>query len=563
VRLLDTRRPRLLLVMFCLLTWLPGFFLVPPSDRDESRFAQGTKQMLESGDFVDIRNGEEARNRKPIGIYWLQLPGAALARAAGLAHANPAWPYRLPSLLGGLEAVLATWSVGRRLFGPRAAVLAGAMLGASVLLTVETAFAKTDAALLGATTLAMAALARAWMGETLSRGQVALFWLAIGVGILLKGPITPMIVALTVAALVLTDRRATWFGRWLKTLRWQWGLPLVLLVVLPWFVAIGIATHGQFFRDAVGGDLSAKLSGGDDAHGAPPGTHLLLLSLTLFPAAPAVLAACPAAWRARRAPAVRFLLAWIVPAWVVFEAVPTKLPHYPLPVFPALALLAAAWLCGTLEASKPAAASRRWVTRIAGALFVVAAVALAIGALAVPIVLANGISPMLLLALPALVACGVVAWLGLGPGVGIGVGIGVERHRLAAVAASVAAMPLVTWTLLGLELPNLAPLWVAPRVQAALEAHGPRTGFASAGYAEPSLMFVCGTDTRMLPDGASAARFLADAPGRVVLIESRDRADFLAHAAAEKFVPKPFAEIPGFNYSNGRRVALTLYAAPR
>jgi 4-amino-4-deoxy-L-arabinose transferase-like glycosyltransferase len=550
-RLLDTRRPRLLLVVFCLLTWLPGFFLVPPSDRDESRFAQGTKQMLESGDFVDIRNGEEARNRKPIGIYWLQLPGAALARAAGLAHDNPAWPYRLPSLLGGLTAVLATWSVGRKFIGARAALLAGMMLGASVLLTVETAFAKTDAALLGATTLAMAVLARAWMGEILSRGQAALFWLAIGVGILLKGPITPMVVALTVAALMLTDRRATWWGRWLRMLRWRWGLPLMLLVVLPWFVAIGIATHGQFFRDAVGGDLSAKLAGGDDAHGAPPGYHLLLLSLTLFPAAPAVLAALPAAWRARRAATVRFMLAWIIPAWLVFEAVPTKLPHYPLPVFPALALLGAGWLCGTLDAAIPAAMAKRMIPRVTTTLFVVAAAVLGGGAVALPIILANGLSPNLLLAAPAFAACGVVMWLGLG------------RHRLTAVAGSIAAMPLVTWALLGIELPNLTPLWVAPRVEAALEAYGPRTGFASAGYAEPSLMFVCGTDTLMLPTGASAARFLAAAPGRVVLVEARDQAAFLAQAAADKVTPQAFAEVAGFNYSNGRRVALTLYGARR
>ena len=52
--------------------WLPGFFSLPPTDRDESRFAQASKQMIETGDYVRIMNGEEPRNRKPIGIYWLQ-----------------------------------------------------------------------------------------------------------------------------------------------------------------------------------------------------------------------------------------------------------------------------------------------------------------------------------------------------------------------------------------------------------------------------------------------------------------------------------------------------------
>ena len=541
-RLLDTRHPRALLVAFCLLLWLPGFLLIPPSDRDESRFAQATKQMLESGDFVDIRNGTEARNRKPIGIYWLQAPGAALARAAGLARNNPAWPYRLPSLAGGLVAVLATWRMGLLLFGRRAAMLAGMMLAGSVLLTAETAFAKTDAALLAATTVAMGLLARAWLGAEISRGRAALFWLAIGAGILLKGPVTPMVVGL--AAIGLAVSSVGW--RWLAALRPGWGVPLALLVVLPWFVAIGLATHGQFFRDALGSDLGGKLAGGDDAHGAPPGYHLLLLSVTLFPAAPAVLASFPALWRARSESKARLLLAWIVPNWIVFEAVATKLPHYPLPLFPALTLLGAGWLCGTF--GEPSH-GWRWLQRGATALFVVAAAIIGLGAAAVPVLLERGLAGSALLGVPALAAAAVVLWLGL------------DRNRLGAVLASLLAMPLLTWSLLGLDLPDATALWIAPRVEQALQAHGIPTGFASVGYAEPSLMFVCGTGTELLAGGEAGARFLSGASGRVVAVESRDRDRFLAAAAAAGIVPHRFGELAGFNYSNGRRVVLTLYDA--
>ena len=159
--LLDTRRPRLLLVLFCLALWLPGFFTLPPGDRDESRFVQATKQMLETGDFVRIMNGDVPRNRKPIGIHWLQAPFAAAAAGAGLADSNPVWPYRVPSLLGGLAAVLATFRAGRALVGDSAALLGAGVLAASVVLTVEVHIAKTDAALLGAVTLLMGVLARA------------------------------------------------------------------------------------------------------------------------------------------------------------------------------------------------------------------------------------------------------------------------------------------------------------------------------------------------------------------------------------------------------------------
>ena len=115
------------------------------------------------------------------------------------------------------------------------------MLGGCVLLTVETDIAKTDAALLGATTLAMGVLARAYLGEPIGARGAALFWLALGAGILIKGPITPMVAGLTALALVIADRRVRAGSRPLRPL---WGVPLMLAVVLPWFVAIGIATHG-------------------------------------------------------------------------------------------------------------------------------------------------------------------------------------------------------------------------------------------------------------------------------------------------------------------------------
>jgi hypothetical protein len=203
--------------------------------------------MLETGNFVDIRNGDVARNAEPIGIYWLQAPGAAIVRAPGIAEANPIWPYRIPSLLGRLVAVLATFSIGRRIAGVQAGVIADTMLGCSGLLTLETRIAKTDAALLAVSTVAMAMLARACLGQAIGRRGAALFWLTLGAGILIEGPITPMVAGLTALALIIADRRP----RWLGVLRPPWGAPLTLLVVLPWFAAIGLAMHGQFFRDAM------------------------------------------------------------------------------------------------------------------------------------------------------------------------------------------------------------------------------------------------------------------------------------------------------------------------
>src|SRR6185295_6829386 len=95
------RRALLALVLLCAIAWLPGFFTLPPLDRDESRFAQATKQMLETRDFVDINLGNGPRYEKPVGIYWLQ---AASTAVLGGGVRNRIWPYRVPSLLGALAA---------------------------------------------------------------------------------------------------------------------------------------------------------------------------------------------------------------------------------------------------------------------------------------------------------------------------------------------------------------------------------------------------------------------------------------------------------------------------
>src|SRR5713101_6267866 len=105
-------RPYALLVGLCLCLYLPGIAAIPPLDRDEARFAQATRQMLETGDFLRIRFQEEARNKKPVGIYWLQAASVAVLSDA---ESAAIWPYRLPSLLGALAAVLVTFVLGKEL----------------------------------------------------------------------------------------------------------------------------------------------------------------------------------------------------------------------------------------------------------------------------------------------------------------------------------------------------------------------------------------------------------------------------------------------------------------
>src|SRR5712691_6232217 len=159
-------RAVVVLLVAAFLSFLPGFFSIPPIDRDEARFAQATKQMVEAGDYVDIRFQDEVRYKKPVGIYWLQAGAVKAASALGFQRAlTTIWLYRIPSLVGAIGAVLLTYWAALAFVTPRAAFLAGLMLASCVLLGFERLLAKTDAMLLMTVVAAMGAMARAYLSE--------------------------------------------------------------------------------------------------------------------------------------------------------------------------------------------------------------------------------------------------------------------------------------------------------------------------------------------------------------------------------------------------------------
>src|ERR1700733_1562491 len=316
------------LLLASLLTFLPGFFQIPPVDRDEAYFAQATKQMIETGDYVDIRYQDDVRYRKPVGIYWLQAAVVKTAEAFRFPDARTTiWLYRIPSLLGAVGAVLATYWCGLAFVSRRGAILAALMMAASALLGGEARLAKTDAVLLFTIVVARGVLARAYLSPRevgsarLGWTLPAIFWTALAAGILLKGPVNLMIVGLAAVTLSIYERS----GRWLLALRPLAGLAWLVLIVLPWFVAIYMRVGYPFLGNSGGHAMLGKLTSAQEAHGAPPGLYLVLFFATFYPGSILAGLAAPAVWTVRREPAARFLLAWLVPSWIVFELGVTKL----------------------------------------------------------------------------------------------------------------------------------------------------------------------------------------------------------------------------------------------
>ncbi len=544
-RLSRTWRGPALAALVAFLAGLPGLVAVPPLDRDESRFAQATAQMLESHDFVVIRYQDEPRFKKPVGIHWLQAASVSLFSNS---EDRAIWAYRIPSLLGAMLAAAACAWGAAAFFGGPAAMLAGAMLGTTFLLSTEALIAKTDATLCGATTLAMAALARIYAeaheGPAAGKRAWLLFWLGISIGTLVKGPVTPMVAGLAILALVAWDRKARWLGR----LNWIWGLILLVAIVGPWAGAVTVATDGGFWSAALGGDLAPKLAGGQETHGAPPGYHTLLAPLLLFPMTLLLPAAAVTAWTRWREPGVRFAIAWLVPTWLVFEALPTKLVHYTLPVYGALAWLAAAALTTQIGPRT------RWTGALLAGLF---GVLLAFATFY--LVKLYGDVTDLPFAIPAallLAAAGVTGGYLLvrkssSAALVTALGLGLTGH--AALAAGLA--------------PRLSPLWLSARIEKAMAKAQllPEQGIADApvtvsGYAEPSLVFALGTPTELAgPEDAAQAIY----EHRPAVVEQRQDADFEKALSVYQAKAHLVATVKGLDYSDGKKMILRIYdAAP-
>jgi len=537
-------RPYALIALLCFGLYLPGIATLPVTDRDEARFAQATRQMLETQDFLRIRFQDEARNKKPAGIYWLQSAAVALLSTP---ESAAIWPYRVPSLLGALAAALLTFALGRALVGPTAALLGAALLASSIGVVVEAHLAKTDAVLLATAVAAQGALGMIYGAARQGRdkapwGWALLFWLAQAAAILVKGPVVPGLTLLTVAALSLADRDA----RWLRSLRPLWGLPLLLAITAPWFIAITRATGGAFLDQAAGHDFLGKLIGVQEAHGAWPGYYLVLLFLTFWPGSLLLGPAAAWAWQARGAVGERFLLAWALPFWLLLELVPTKLPHYILPVYPAVALLVGR---AVLAMAEQRLVRRRWLEPIVLVLWLAASLALALLLVLVPLRFAGALDIAGVVAAAILLGFGtrlaLAAWRGGGGGL-------VARAALLAL--------LVLPPTLALVAPALDGLWLS-RSAAALVAHYRPPSSApvvAVGYSEPSLVFLLGTATRQLSPDA-AAQYITSARGAAALVSEPDDAAFHAALRRRGWEARAVGRVSGLDYSSGRALALTLY----
>jgi 4-amino-4-deoxy-L-arabinose transferase-like glycosyltransferase len=537
-------RDLLLIGLLALVLFIPGQASIPPIDRDESRYAVATTQMLASGDLIDIRFQDEPRYLPPAGIYWLHSLSVLLLSEPS---SRAIWAHRVPSLLGAFGAVLLTALFAARHLGRATGLIAGTLLATSLLLSVEARMAKIDATMLLVVTVAQSLLLllyldRAQMPQAVATG----FWAALGVGLMLKGPVPTMVSLLTILVITIWDRNVAW----LKRLRAGWGILITLGIVLPWLVAITIRTDGAFLSEALGHSLLGKVATGQQAHGAPPGYHLLAFTIAFWPGALFAVLAVPHVWRHGSEALYRFLIAWIVPTWLVFELVATKLPHYTLPTYPAIATLAAA----ALVAGSIHLPTGRWriPARIYLGLWALVGIALA-SAGAVITYLSDRV-----VAWPAAVAA--VVAIGL-------VVLAVRRlasgDAQSAFTGAVLAAGLVWCVTFGVTLPSVDRIWMSQRIVAAAEAAAAcgTPMVITTPFHEPSLVFQAGPDrTHLAKTPEEAADVLQrERQCAVAIVGQREEPRFRARAEVLALTVAAADHVEGQNYSNGRRLSLTVF----
>ncbi len=331
-----------------LLLWQLGAYGL--IDVDEGRYAEVPREMLVTGDWLTPRLNFVNFFDKPPLLYW----GIAATYAiVGVSE----WAARFVPALSALLGIIAAYALGRRMFGLRAGFLSGIILLTCLMWTVMARVVLTDMVV---SSLVFCALATWWLAISESdarrrTGFLALFWICLGLGMLAKGPVAPVLCGGAVFFYLLICKR--W--RDLKKMGWMWGLPLFIAVAAPWYLAIA-ARHPEFNNAFWFEQNFARFTGAISKvdHSEGPLFLLQYLPLVIFPwsvfALPALFFGWKRLWpvRSETQRAAIFLLCAFAFVMLFFSASESKLITYILPVVPPLAIGLAAYFDRLLNAPK-------------------------------------------------------------------------------------------------------------------------------------------------------------------------------------------------------------------
>ena len=527
---------------------------IPPIDRDEARFAQASRQMAQSNDYINIKFQDEIRAKKPIGIYWLQ---AFSTKILGLEDIGS---FRVPSLLSSLISIIFVGLLTRLIFPLYQTIIVTLLFASSIAFMGEAHLAKTDATLLCLICIQQYFLLRLILDKDISSRVKYLYsiiiWVAFSFGVLVKGPISFAILIPTVILFCFFQKSIDL----IKSLKPILGIVICAFIIFPWFFAIEEATQGEFLQKALEQDFFSKLKSGQEGHGAPPGTHLLFLSIAIWPIATFLPCLTLFCIQNKNNKVVQFLISWIVPFWIIIEIIPTKLFHYSLPVLPAITILAIGGMFQfKSNIKKIKNTSLKNLIYFSSVLFGFSGIILGIGyfytsykfnldkdfsliSLTFLIILIT----ILVFLLSLLLIFNVKAVNKINNKY-------FNRIPLAIIALG-AIFNIINYNFI---LPKLDYLFPSKIIAKKIDLIEPET-ITSSGYHEPSLVFLLNGNV-LLSKPHEAAIFMAEGKKNISLIEKRSLRDFLESIEQLNLKVKIVDTIKGFNIAKGRHVEINIF----
>src|ERR1019366_7715884 len=329
-------RPQRALLFLSLALLLSGTWILPLTDRDEARFSEASREMIQRGDFVVPWFNDAWRFDKPVFIYWCQI---ASYRVFG----ENDFAARLPSVLLTTATALLLVRWGRKIADGKTGFLAGAIFIGCLQILVNGRLATADMALVFFVALAT------WSGWELTRPEQIhrrrwwwIFYVTLALGFLAKGPVAWLPLGGMILGRVL--RKNSFCLPLNETVV---GLCIVVALTSLWGIPALEQTGGRFLAVGLGEHVVFRSVGVIDGHGLAGALGFLALLplyfltffISFFPWSTRVPLALRSWWPERKHDDLGwYLLVQAAVVFVVFSLVRTKLIHYTMPAFPCLAL---------------------------------------------------------------------------------------------------------------------------------------------------------------------------------------------------------------------------------
>ena len=324
------------LLLLAVLTFFAGLGRGAITDSDEAFYAESSREMVASGDWITPHYNYEPRFQKPILYYWL-------TSATYLITGPTEFGARLWAAIAGLGLVLMTAAAGRRWYDETTGLLAGAIVATNVGYFSIGRMALPDLPLTFCTTLAVwAALVSTLEQERSPRKFVILAALGLGLGFLMKGPVGIIIPLIVIVPVLMIERRSIA----LEPSDIVLGFVIMLAIAVPWYFMMWARHGNEYLQSFFVGDNFQRFATDRFNDPRPWWFYLPVVAGGLLPWTPLALT-----WlgpmtqflRGRRAVGTidLRLLMWAVLPLVFYSLSVGKQPRYVLPVLPPLALLLA------------------------------------------------------------------------------------------------------------------------------------------------------------------------------------------------------------------------------